>query len=291
MQTGPAVARGGDPKNRDLIRRTASLLSTPMPLHEALRHFSDLLATFIDGSYVSIAVDDGHETGRQFAFLRGVEIGPGAPNVPTESGSALSVPISFGGDVVGTLNVRSVRADAYGADDLALLESCAVFVGARIHDEARRVDREHLLQMAFTDALTGLANRRSYDEALEREWRRCARSGTPLSLLMLDVDFFKIYNDAYGHIAGDGCLKQIARAVAGCAKRPGDLAARYGGEEFAVILPETTAEEAMAVAEEIVAAVRSLELPHQGSSLGYATVPKSSTVPPPMGTRSTVPPS
>ena len=127
--------------------------------------------------------------------------------------SAVFVPIPFGGRIVGVLSIQSSKPNAYDDEDLLLLESCAIYLGARIHDEEQRAATEQLQHIATTDALTGLANRRAFDEALAREWHRCARSRTPLSLLMVDVDYFKTFNDAYGHVAGDTCLRQIAQTV------------------------------------------------------------------------------
>jgi PleD family two-component response regulator len=98
---------------------------------------------------------------------------------------------------------------------------------------------DELRRLSTTDALTGIANRRRFDEVFMREWQRARREGESIALMMIDVDHFKRYNDHYGHPAGDACLKAVARAVAECAHRPADLAARYGGEEFALLLPHT----------------------------------------------------
>ncbi len=122
-----------------------------------------------------------------------------------------------------------------------------------------------LSTQATTDALTGLANRRRFDEALDAEWRRAVRDGAPLSLLLLDVDRFKLFNDRYGHLGGDGCLQGVAMAVANLVRRPGDLAARYGGEEVAVLLPGADAEGAAGVAEQIRAAIEALGVEHLGN--------------------------
>ncbi|WP_187371467.1 GGDEF domain-containing protein [Methylobacterium oryzihabitans] len=130
-----------------------------------------------------------------------------------------------------------------------------------------------LQAMATTDGLTGLANRRSLDAALEREWRRAARSGAPVSLLLVDIDHFKAFNDAYGHPEGDACLAAVAGALAGAVRRGGDLAARYGGEEFALLLPGATAEEARRVAEAAREAVARLDRPHaHGPASGRVSV-------------------
>jgi len=138
--------------------------------------------------------------------------------------------------------------------------------------------------MAITDALTGLANRRRFDECLTIEWRRGTRERNPLSLLLIDADVFKAYNDAYGHLRGDNCLKQIAEAIQDVVLRPGDLVARFGGEEFAVILPHTAAPGALQLAQDICAMMRSRQLPHSGNPAGIVTVSAgSATLVPQMG--------
>lgn len=124
---------------------------------------------------------------------------------------------------------------------------------------------DELRRTAQRDGLTGLHNRGSFDQHLSREWQRSLRTGTPLSLVLLDVDHFKRYNDHYGHPAGDACLRAVAAALGGLARRPGDLAARVGGEEFAVLLPNTTPEGAREVAEAICQAIGQLALPHAAS--------------------------
>lgn len=126
--------------------------------------------------------------------------------------------------------------------------------------------------LALTDVLTGLHNRRRFDQYLATEWRRSMRDCQPLSLLMLDVDLFKMYNDTYGHQRGDSCLKQIAEACKDVVSRPGDLVARFGGEEFVVVLPNTESEGAWQVANEICASLRGRRLPHSGSPYGIVTI-------------------
>ena len=128
-----------------------------------------------------------------------------------------------------------------------------------------------LEQLATRDGLTGLANRRCFDDTLHAEWQRALRHKQPLSLLMVDVDNFKQYNDAYGHLGGDECLQRIASAVAS-EMRTNDLVARYGGEEFAVILPNQSLKGAAIVAERIRCRVEQLHLPNQGSRQHVVTV-------------------
>lgn len=129
-----------------------------------------------------------------------------------------------------------------------------------------------LQSIAMKDGLTGLANRRAFDAALEHEIRRAQRDGKPVALIMLDVDFFKKYNDTYGHLAGDECLRAIAQAIARSVGRPEDCAARYGGEEFAVIMPGADAGGATQVAESIRRAVMALNILHAGNTTGTVTI-------------------
>lgn len=133
------------------------------------------------------------------------------------------------------------------------------------HIELKRA-RDRLTELATTDGLTGLANRRRHDEMLEREVQRHRRSRAPLTLIMLDIDHFKLYNDTYGHLRGDDCLRAIANTIRDSLLRASDLAARYGGEEFACILPETgTSDEVTAIAERIRTSVIALKIPHETS--------------------------
>jgi len=136
-----------------------------------------------------------------------------------------------------------------------------------IAEAALQAANQELQRLANLDGLTGLANRRCFDQRLEQEWRRLMREQQPLSLILGDIDFFKNYNDTYGHQAGDDCLRQVAQALQGMTKRPGDLVARYGGEEFAIILPNTPIAGAVQLAEAICDLIRQLQLVHAGSSI------------------------
>lgn len=150
-----------------------------------------------------------------------------------------------------------------------------------LHDITHHKQSEDALQRAaYLDPLTKIANRRHFDSFLEKEWQRSVRNGGVLSLVVLDVDHFKLYNDSLGHPAGDTCLQQVAQAIDSHACRPGDLAARYGGEEFVMLFSETEAESAMNLAETIRATIEALHLPHPRSttsawitvSIGVATI-------------------
>lgn len=163
------------------------------------------------------------------------------------------------------------------AKDKSDSELQAAQASMRIKDEQYRRKLELLNK---TDDLTGIANRRHFDAVLTREYARHTRSGEKLSLILIDVDQFKAFNDCYGHVAGDDCLRRIGGILAAKASRANDLAARYGGEEFACILPMTDLDGASAMAEQIRRAIEALAIPHQGSSaagvvtasLGVATM-------------------
>lgn len=131
---------------------------------------------------------------------------------------------------------------------------------------------QELQRLSMTDGLTGIANRRLFDESLDREWRRCRRLKKPLSIILFDVDFFKKYNDRYGHQTGDECLRLVAKEVSRTASRPGDMAARYGGEEFVLILAETDQEGARWVADRIRQNLSALRIPHDGSDYKHVTI-------------------
>jgi diguanylate cyclase (GGDEF)-like protein/PAS domain S-box-containing protein len=131
---------------------------------------------------------------------------------------------------------------------------------------------ELLLKLSMTDGLTGIANRRAFDEALEREWKANARLGQPFTLLLCDLDFFKAFNDTYGHQAGDVCLQRVANALKAELNRPNDFVARYGGEEFAILLPNTNETAALQVSDRIRAQIQSLQIPHLTSELSEVDV-------------------
>ena len=129
-----------------------------------------------------------------------------------------------------------------------------------------------LQSLADTDQLTGIANRRHFDRKFKVEWRRAMREQSPISLILVDVDFFKKYNDTYGHQAGDRCLQQIAMALESVSHRPADLASRYGGEEFSILLPVTTQENAAMLAERLRKKIETLKIEHSSSELGFVTI-------------------
>jgi diguanylate cyclase (GGDEF)-like protein len=153
-----------------------------------------------------------------------------------------------------------------GAVDFIAKPVSPALVRARVKTQLR-VKRmaDELRRIAAFDVLTKVANRRRFDEAFEREWRRSLRSGAALSLLMIDVDHFKAFNDRYGHPAGDVCLRAVAQAIQGTSLRPADLVARYGGEEFVVMLPSTPRAGAEHVASRVLDAIEGLAIAHEKS--------------------------
>jgi diguanylate cyclase (GGDEF)-like protein len=175
------------------------------------------------------------------------------------NGAALAVLVA----ALALLGCRLIR-------QLRIREKLAVQL--REAKQALEARNQSLAALALHDGLTGLANRRQFDAVLGAEFNRAMRGGTALALVMIDVDFFKPYNDIYGHPGGDDCLRRISAAVSGVRQRAGDLAARYGGEELAVLLPRTDLAGAKAVAEKIRRAVKDLQIAHAGNPAGIVTI-------------------
>lgn len=134
----------------------------------------------------------------------------------------------------------------------------------------RKLAEEEIKALSMVDGLTGVANRRHFDEFLSKEWRRGMRSKTPISLVLFDIDHFKQYNDGYGHQTGDECLRTIGRLLRFFGNRPGDLCARYGGEEFAIILGNTELDPSTKIAQKLQNTIRDLKIPHEFSPIGPA---------------------
>ena len=193
--------------------------------------------------------------------------------------------------VLSSRGEARVKADAFeaGANDylIKLPDRIEMLARIRYHsnayimklqrDEAYRALREsqkklaetnlELMRMANFDSLTGLANRRHFDESMNIEWKRAMRNRVPMSVMMLDIDYFKSYNDTYGHLKGDEVLRKVAEIIQKSLMRPADLAYRYGGEEFVLILPEISITGAKMLAENIRKNVEALDIPHKGSKI------------------------
>lgn len=161
-----------------------------------------------------------------------------------------------------------VRGFELGGADFIHKPVNAVITKVRVANQiALKRQTDLLHSIALIDGLTGIANRRQFNQAMQLHWQQANRDKTPLSLIMIDVDFFKRYNDHYGHPEGDACLRQIAHAIRSSLQRPYDLVARYGGEEFACILPKTDADGATYIASQIQDKVRDLAIPHAKSEV------------------------
>ena len=214
-----------------------------------------------------------------------------APEHSSNIFSQISSSLQSGDHWEGTLWARrksgdnfpmEANVDVVHAEDGSVLHHVMVFHDATVQKQLE----DRLRELSATDGLTLVANRRMFDEVLEREWHRAMRNNEPVSLIMADIDMFKSYNDLYGHVAGDDCLRRVAQAISDSAQRGGDLVARYGGEEFAVILPNTDEKAAREIAEKIRVAVERLQISHDGNlmarhitiSLGVSTrVPPQTT--------------
>jgi diguanylate cyclase (GGDEF)-like protein len=211
--------------------------------------------------------------------------------------SELALPILFQGRTLGVFNFENDRPQAFSEDTVSLLQMITDQIAGVVHlaavnrrlsemaDELAGANRRlqemnrALEELSTVDSLTGLANRRQFDRMLDLEWRRAIRGGNPLSLLFIDIDFFKRYNDGHGHLRGDAVLAEVANLLAAAFTRAGDVVSRYGGEEFAALLPNTTIEAATDLAEQARARVETRAIAHPASeaarvvtvSIGVAT--------------------
>lgn len=228
--------------------------------------------------------------GAAYTLATAAEIASTRPEPLPSRGPALILLLThavvYGVRMVGALTVE-VSVPGYVVSTL-ILESLAHTVGmaflllAMVKERLELRSNEALRALARLDGLTGIGNRRLFDERLTMEIRRATRRGPTLALLLIDVDRFKAYNDSIGHQMGDTCLREVAQTIAKHVRRPGDLAARYGGEEFAVVLANTDLAGAVQMGETIRAAIERLAIPHPATggvvtiSVGVATLPKGS---------------
>lgn len=306
---GPAARSRAD-RDREVVQRTAELLTSSLSLEELFHAICLLLARFVEAPAIFIALNDAEGGRVVFLLENGVagrlenrRVRPGsatarvlrdgqailkgrmedwtegrAPlNLPSQPQnddrvSAIFVPLKFGTEIIGVLSVQNEHPGAYDEEDVELLQTCALYLSVRIHQAQLETQSARLENIASTDSLTGVANRRWLNERLSAEWRRAIRRRSGLALMLIDIDFFKPFNDTYGHVAGDAALQQVATALASCLSRSEDAFARYGGEEFVAILPDTDLAGALIIAERMREAVFDLGIAHGGSLLGRLTI-------------------
>ena len=292
-------------RDREVVQRTAELLASNLPLEDLFQAVCLLLARFVDASAVFIALRDAQGARIAYMLENGVvgeldnrRVRPGSstdvvlhsgqpmlkrtladwtegrvalnlPNQPQKDDrvSAIFVPLKFGAKTIGVLSVQSNESEAYDEEDVELLQTCALYLSVRIHQAQLETQSARLENIASTDSVTGVPNRRAFSQQFSSEWRRAIRRGSALGLLLMDIDFFKPFNDTYGHVAGDAALQQVANTLSGCLTRSVDFFARYGGEEFVAILPDTNLTGALTIAERMREAVFELGIAHSGSLL------------------------
>ncbi|NJK56728.1 MAG: diguanylate cyclase [Pleurocapsa sp. SU_5_0] len=192
--------------------------------------------------------------------------------------STLLIPIMAEAKLWGVICVENCSIDReWNLEEINLLERVALELSvaikqAKLYQQLEQANQE-LQQLSVMDSLTQIANRRKFDQYIAQEWIRLSREQSPLALILCDIDYFKLYNDTYGHPAGDRCLVEVAQAISKVTKRPSDLVARYGGEEFVLVLPQTPIAGAKYLAQQIRLQVQSLKIPHLRSSVDlYVTI-------------------
>lgn len=246
-------------------------------LHHALREEHEVLFALDGEQALQIALDQQPDLILLDAVMPGMDgydvvaalrNSPRLQDIPVIFVTALSQPED------------ETRALEAGAVDFISKPFNVAVVRARVRSQLTiKRQGDAMRELSMTDGLTGVANRRNFNDTVDAEWRRCARAGLPLSVIMIDIDHFKLYNDHYGHQAGDVCLQQVSAAMKRCASRPQDMLARYGGEEFILLLPQEGPDGTEVVANRILEEVRKLALPHAASpttpqvtlSMGLAT--------------------
>ncbi|MHB8147455.1 MAG: diguanylate cyclase domain-containing protein [Vulcanimicrobiaceae bacterium] len=254
------------PESGDLVRALAVGLSDDLHLGVFLEGVARVLARRLRASAVEIFTLDG--SGHKHERF-------GASSDRMRKRSSLHLALTSGGKDVGTLSLKRGMSRPFTSRERDMLEVCALYLATRIDNIQQRMRADNLTEravLADVDALTQLASRRRFNETLDTEWHRAQRNSTALSLLMIDVDHFKAYNDEYGHLEGDACLRSVADALSSAARRPADTVARYGGEEFAIVLPATDLDGAFTLGRSILNHVNNLSIEHERSTLGRVSL-------------------
>src|ERR1700730_4751944 len=224
-QTKPKLSvqgRGLD----NLLRSSAHLLAEDLPIDEVFSKLAALLNKSLDTAMVAIELN-GKASDK---YHYGIE-------PATSRASSITLPIIFHTETLGRMKISRKTNRPFSSDDVEVLETCALFIAVRVNQADLSSAKDRSEDLAGIDPLTGITSRRNFNAHFETEWTRGMRHGGLLSVLMIDVDYFKDYNDRYGQVAGDACLHRIAQCLKRSAARAGDTAARYGGEEFAVVMP------------------------------------------------------
>jgi diguanylate cyclase (GGDEF)-like protein len=261
MQAKTKLPNSAPPGPDKLLRSAARLLAEDLPPADLFSRLAALLDNVFDIAIFEVAlVGEAREKYRY-------ESGPAAPTA-----TDISLPIVFHAERMGVLRIVRKMNRPFSSADVDVLETCALLVAVRLNQSEMQSARERSEELAGIDPLTGIASRRSFATHFEAEWTRGMRHGGLLSVLMVDVDHFKDYNDRYGHVAGDANLQRIAQCINRCVTRASDMVARYGGEEFAVVLPLTDHAGAIAIAEKIRIAILGQRMEHTGDELGIVTV-------------------
>ena len=235
-------------------------------LHQALQDEHDVLFALNGEKALDIAHNQLPDLILLDAVMPGMD-GYMVCKLLRESPATRDIPIIF----VTALKTPEdeTRALGAGAADFITKPVNSAVVRARVRTQLTvKRQSDALRALTLTDGLTGVSNRRAFDETLANEWRRCARAQVPMALIMVDIDCFKTFNDEYGHQAGDECLQQVSAAMLRAAARPQDMVARYGGEEFAVLLPHLDARGAEGVARRLLEEVEQLGIAHARSTAG-----------------------
>ena len=263
-------------KEQTFLKEVSKLVAGGEPLDAFYVRFCRLVQAELRASSVGISLREGdvlrnaYATGRFFADdARLVTVLYSGQPACTDR--EMLAPVQFGDRIVGVLWICAQDEQRFDPSTMELAEICALQLAVKIHDETISKAQSDLQVLAQTDGLTGLWNRSAFERRLMEEWNRASR-GTPLSVLMIDIDFFKAFNDRYGHVAGDVALRQVSAVLKSAATRPTDMAARYGGEEFAIILAGTDNVGAVAVGEKIRQAVTDAAIAHALSTLRLVSI-------------------